>query len=1177
MYKIFTAIICGSYSCVKPKIIWIMRLSYIFCLITFMQVSAATIAQKININTTNAPLKEVLKNIRKQSGYSIFYDADLIKMAKPVTLKVENSSLEETLKKCFTGQPFNYKINEKTILIIPKVVANETVEHMPLAMVNYITGKVTNERNEPLPGVNIKEKNATAATTTNNDGFFRIGTRDQNSILIFSSIGYESQELTVPKSGVMTVVLKEQNTGLNDVVVVGYGVQKKRDLTGSVSSVKQKDLENQLTPNVLTALAGQMPGVDVRQGDGTPGANPIIRIRGTGSLGGGGASNAPLYVVDGIPLEDASSINAINSNDIESVDVLKDAASAAIYGARGGNGIILITTKRGKSGNPTIDFSVSSGIQALPKQIDVLDRDEHIQFMKEVTLANWLSVGGNPNTPNGSRTFGNQTSQYNYIPAFDNPETLPNTNWQDEIYKKALLANYQVSVQGGTDKTKFFVSGNYYIQDGIIRRTGFKRYTARANVETNVSRSVKMGINFTPSYTMNDILPTNGHWSGAPGGEAVTISTSLLMPPTLPARYPNGLYGMTETNPLYYNTYGYNRLMSPIQPIYEPAYRNTSAINRYLGNGFVDVALFKDLTFRSNIGVDWRAVENSFYHPSTVSSAQNGVLVPDFPGTRASNIVASESKSTFRTISWDNTINYKHVFNKVHDVNFVGGYSVQQFHTELVSVAGQVNTFINDLVPSPAGASIRNGTYNASEYALMSYFGRAGYSYKGKYLLSASLRNDASSRFPKLNRNGLFPAVSVGWRIKEESFLKSVNFLSDLKLRVSYGVTGNYPTNLYPYQAVLNPINYNFNDVLSGGLAPSGILNDNLTWETNKQTNIGLDIAFLSRFNLSIDYYKRNTTNLLYTIPIPAVSGYVNTFGNVGEIENRGLELNLSSVNIKNDNFSWNTNFNIGGNRNKIVHLGTTDADIITTGDNPLVTILRVGQPLGMFYGYKTDGVFMNQQDVANNPTMRLNPSSGPGDTKFVDVNGDGAITPADRTVLGNPNPKFNYGITNNFRYKAFDLSVQLQGVQGGKILFLLERFIGINNPASNQLAYSGLNRWKSEAEPGDGLVPRATIQSRGPSIGLNEGSLDRWLFNGTYLRVRNIAFGYNLSAKLMKRLGLRSARAFLNAQNVLTFSNYVGYSPDGNNFGEQASIQSVDYGTYPQARVVTFGINVGI
>ena len=1175
MYKIYTAIKCGSYFCIQPKLLLIMRLSYLICLVSIMQVSAASVAQKISLDKNNAPLRETLNDIRVQSGFSIFYDVDLISNAKAVNIHIKDASLNEALKQCFVNQPFDYKINQKTILIIPR---NIPVPSLQVQRAISITGRVTDDKKQPLPGVTVKIKNAPQVTITNADGVFTLSAPDQNTVLVFSFVGFENQEVTIGKVTFMNITLKEQNTGLNEIVVVGFGTQKKRDLTGAVSSLKTKDLENQVTPNVLSAMAGQLPGVDVRQGDATPGGNPVIRIRGTGSLGGGGASNAPLYVVDGIPLEDATGINAINSNDIESIDVLKDAASAAIYGARGGNGIILITTKRGKSGNPTIDFAYSTGLQMLPKQIDVLDRDQNIQYVKELSAANWASVKGNPSTPNGSRTFGGLFAPYNYIPAFDNPDTIPNTNWQDEIFRKALLSNYQVGIQGGSEKFKYFASGNYYKQDGIIRRTGFDRYTARINMESTISKTVKVGLNFTPSYTKNDNLPTNGHWSGAPGGEAVTISTSLLMPPTIPARYPNGLYGMTEANSFYYNTYGYNRFLSPIQPIYEPAYRNTLTNNRYLGNGFIDVTPFKDISFRSNIGIDWRVAENSFYHPSTVSSSINGVLTPGFPGTRAANIVANEAKTTYRTISWDNTVNYRHVFNKNHDVNAVGGYSVQQFHNESVTIAGQANTFINDLVPSPAGASTRNGNFAASEYALMSFFARLSYSYKGKYLLSGSLRNDASSRFPKASRSGWFPAVSAAWRINEEAFLKKIEFVSDLKLRVSYGVTGNYPTNLYPYQAVLNQLNYNFNDIQAGGLVPSGILNDQLTWETNKQINIGLDMGFFNnRLSMSVDYYKRNTTNLLYTIPIPAVSGYVNAFGNVGEIQNKGLEFTLTSVNIKRENFNWSTNFNIGGNKNEIIHLGTNDADIITTGDNPLVTILRVGQPLGMFYGYKTGGIFKNQQDVIDNPTMKFNASSGPGDTKFVDVDGNGVITPADRTILGNPNPKFTYGLTNNFRYKAFDLSVQLQGLQGGKTFFLLERFLTTGLANSNQLTDYALNRWKSDTEPGDGIMPRASIQARGQSVGLSESSLDRWLYSGTYIRIRNIAFGYSVPNTFAKRIGLRSLRCTLTAQNVYTFSNYVGYSPDSNVFGEQASIQAVDYGVYPQPRIFSFGLNVGL
>jgi len=1041
-----------------------------------------------------------------------------------------------------------------------------------------VTGKVVDNQNKPLSGVTVKIKGTQTGVATNNDGVFKINVPDQNSILVFSMIGFDPQEVTVGGNVFISITMLDQTTGLNQIVVVGYGTQKKKDLTGSVSSLKSADLENQQTPNVLTALAGQMPGVDVKLGDATPGGNPVIRIRGTGSLGGGGASNAPLYVVDGIPLEDASGINAINSSDIESIDVLKDAASAAIYGARGGNGIILITTKRGKSGKPTIDFSYAAGVQSLPKQIKMLDRDQNIQYMKELATASWASVGGNPNTPNGSRTFGGQFAPYNYIPGFDNPDTIANTNWQDYVYHTALQSNYQVGFQGGSDKFKYYASGNYYDQNGIIRHTGFDRYTARLNMESTISKTVRTGLNFTPSYTGTDILPTNGHFNGAPGGEAVTIANALMMPPTIPARYPNGLYGMTDGYPLYYNTYAYTRLDSPLQPIYEPAYRNTSAMNRYLGNAFVEVTPINNLVLKSNVGLDWRTVENSFYHPSTVSTLTFPVLTPGFPGTRASNIVASEGKATYRTISWDNTLNYHRLFAGSHDVNFVAGYSVQQFHTENVSVAGQANTFINDLVPNPAGASIRNGTYTASEYALISYFGRLSYSYKGKYLLSGSLRNDASSRFPEISRHGWFPAISGAWRVTNEPFMQPIKFLADLKLRASYGVTGNYPTNLYPYQAVLNQLNYNFNDVQAGGLVPSGILNDKLTWETNKQTNLGLDVSILdSRINLSVDYYVRNTTNLLYTIPIPSVSGYVNTFGNVGQIRNNGWEINVSSVNIRTPDFTWNTNFNIGGNSNKVIHLGTSDADIISTGDNPLVTILRVGQPLGMFYGYKTAGIFKDQADVNANPSMKFNASSGPGDTKFVDVDGDGKITAADRTILGNPNPNFTYGMTNTFKYKNFDLSIQLQGVQGGKTLFLLERFIANGVPTQNQLAEYALNRWKSDTDPGNGIMPRATIAGRGASVGLVESSLDRWLYDGSYLRIRNVTLGYNLPSSFAKKIGMRTARATLTGQNLYTFSKYVGYGPDNNNGGESVTFQSLDYGVYPSARIISFGLNFGL
>lgn len=1176
MYKNFTALICGKHFCYSLKLLIVMKLSIVLLMVTFLQVNASSFAQKVSLKVENATVKDVFQLLTEQTGYTFMADASLLKSVKPINLSLTRVEIRTVLDQCFIDELIDIVFNESyKAIIIKKRKAN----NLEVAQQLSISGRVTDEKNLPLAGVTIRVKGETAAVASDASGNYKIVVSNKNGLLTYKFIGFEDQEIAIAGKTTINVVLKAKIAGLDEIVVVGYGTQKRLSVSAAISSVKAADIENQQTANALSAIEGLMPGVEVKQGDGAPGSNPVIRIRGTGSLGGSAASNAPLYVVDGIPLEDASGINSINTNDIESIDVLKDAASSAIYGARGGNGVVLITTKKGKIGVPSIDFSLSNGFQNVPKKISMLDRDQHIQFVKEVTEANWLSVGGSLDVPNGSRVFASQRNPYNYVPAYDNPGSVANTDWQDEIFQKnALFGNYQVTVQGGSDKFRYFSSANYLSQNGIVRSTRFKRYSGRINLESTISKMVKAGISFTPSNTKNNILPTSGHFSSAPGNESVTVTTALIMPSTIQARFPDGLYGMTESNPDYYNLYGYARLRSPIQAMYEPAYRNTVENNRYMGTGFVEVAPLAGLLFRTSFGIDSRNVQNSYYHPSTLSSESNGVLTPGFPGTNSGNIIATESQNNFRTMNWDNLLTYKRTFNKNHDLSLLAGYSVQMYRAESVSVSGTRGTFINDLVPSPAGASTTTGGYDASEYTLISFFGRANYSFKDRYIFSGALRNDASSRFPSENRNGWFPSVSAAWRIKQEEFLKSVKFLSDLKVRVSYGVTGNYPTNLYPYQSVLTKVNYNFNNNLAGGSAPNRILNDRLTWETNKQINLGLDAGlYAGRVNFTIDYYKRNTTNLLYTVPIPGIAGFTNSFGNIGEIQNRGLELSISSVNIDKSGFKWSSNFNIGGNRNKIIHIGVNDADIIMNGDPPLTTILRAGYPLAMFYGYKTAGIFMNKADVDANPTMKFNASSGPGDTKFVDVDGDGKITSADRTLLARPTPDFTYGLINKFTYKGFDLSVQLQGVQGGKILFLLERFVGTNDKSYNQLTYSVLNRWQSEEKPGNGLIPRAPIQSKGTSIGLPESSLDRWLYDGSYLRLRNVTFGYNLSKTICQKIRLKSVRGYISAQNIYTFSNYIGYGPDANYTGEQATIQSVDYGNYPQARTVTFGLNVGL
>lgn len=1038
-----------------------------------------------------------------------------------------------------------------------------------------IIGRVIDEGGRPLYGVTVQLKNATRITTTDTSGRYKIIVPSSGGILRYTMIGYETQERIIGNQKNINISMKKIISDLDEVVVIGYGTQKRLSLSASVTSAKAEDIEKQVVSNPISALAAQMPGVEIRQTQGMPGENPVVRIRGVGSLGGGTASNEPLYVVDGIPLENPDDFNSINANDIASVDVLKDAAASAIYGARGGNGVILITTKKGKAGTSKLDFTYYTGFQNVTKKIEMLNKDQFIQFQKEITSANWESMGGNPAVPNGQRVIGGQRTQYNYPVIFDTPDSLPNTDWQDEIFRKsAPMSNYQIAASGGNERLSYFISGNYLDQTGLIRRTGFKRYTARANLDAVVNKLLKVGATFSPSYTSTDRLPTNGHFNG-PNNEPSTILSALGMPPTIIGRYSDGLYGSTFGE---YISAGFNAIRTPLQSIYEPNYRNQQTVFRFTGSMYSELSLLKYITLRTNLGADYRSNKLSYYRPSTIAGVNQFTRTPGYPDGRVGLIQARENEDSYLTMSWDNTLNYIRKFKKEHDINVLAGYSVQQYLHKGFSLIGQSGTFVNDLVPYPSGAASINGSNVINESALISYFGRINYGFQNKYLISAALRNDASSRFPEGKKAGLFPSVSAAWRISREGFFKQVRVINELKLRASYGITGNYPGSMYPYQSILQRVDYNFNDVQAIGYAPNRLETKDLTWETNRTIDLGLDIAFFkNRINLNVDYYQRNTTNLLYNVPVPPVSGFTTAFGNVGELENKGFEISLNSVNYNSKGFKWTSILNLSTNRNKIKHIGLDDADIFASFDAPLVTILRVGQPMASFYGYKTAGVFTDKADLEANSSMKFSAGSGLGDTKFVDTNGDGIITSDDRIILGNPNPDFTYGISNRFSYKTFDLDIQLQGVEGGEILFLVQRFYGVNNKGFNQLTYSAINRWKSPEEPGNGIMPRAPIQARGNSVGINESDLDRWLFDGSYLRIRNVTLGYRIPANITRNSFLRSMKMYVSVQNLYTFTKYIGYDPDANYFGQQANMSGVDYGNYPQSRIFTFGINLGL
>jgi TonB-linked SusC/RagA family outer membrane protein len=1023
-----------------------------------------------------------------------------------------------------------------------------------------ITGTVTDQDGQLLPGAVVKLKGTTITTSTDVHGVYKLNLKSLSGTLVFSFIGYVSKEIEISTAKNYDVTLTKNTTSLSEVVVIGYGSQQKTSVSNSIASMNATQIEKQVTGNVLDAMEGQMAGVEVRQGSGRPGDNPTVRIRGTGSIN---ASNAPLYVVDGLPLEDASDINTINPNDIASIDVLKDAASAAIYGSRGGNGVVIITTKKGSPKRTKFDVAYYTGASRVTKELQVLDRDQYIQYEKEGFQYTWTQSGGNPATPNAQRP-----STYRYLPMYDNPDTIANTNWQDEIFRTAVVSNYQVGVQGGSDKINYYISGNYLYQEGIVKATNLNRYSLRANINATLNKYMKAGINFTPTYGIENLRATDGHFNGSQG-DGATLLSALMMPPTIPAKFPDGTYGQTLGTKIFT---GNVAITSPLEKLEDPNYINRSNTYRMQGIAYIEVDPLKDLTYKMNLGGDYKNASTLFYRPSTVSTATAPAGVP---GTQSNvaNIAGNNVSINANNYTWDNQVTYDHTFNLVHHFNATAVYSIQKSNSSSQTLTGQAGTFANDLVQNVQGASIINGTTAGQAWSLMSYLGRLTYDYKSKYLFTASIRRDGTSRFAPGHQWGTFPSVSGGWRISDEDFFKKVTAVSDLKMRASYGVTGNFSIGNYAWESTLTASNYNLgagDGKLVAGYAPNNFENPNLTWETNTQLGGGVDIGLLKdRIYLSVDVYRRVTSNLLYNRPVPGNSGFNQYLGNIGSVGNKGIEIDLKTTNINSHSFTWNTNLNFSLNRNEVLKLGEDNASILTTTENTVTQLIQVGQPFAVFYGYPTAGIFTDQADVNAHPDMKFSTAAGPGDTKFVDTNHDGVISAADQVILGNPTPSFSYGITNAFTYKRFDLSIQLQGVQGGDIYYLGSRFVGVNALTYNQLAVSVLNRWKSPTDPGDGIYPRIG------SVGIAQSNVQRYLYDGSYLRIRNVSLGYTMKPATLAKIGVSALKLYVTGQNLFTFTKYIGYNPEVNQYGEGVTSIGLDYGSYPLSRSVVFGVNL--
>lgn len=1139
-------------------------------------------AQKVSFNGEQVSLKQAFQKIESVSKYKIAYNATQLDVNKIVILSQKNVDVLKVLDAILVGTDCTYKINDGYIVITP----------VQKGTVRKIEGTVKDTKGEPIIGATVMVKGTATGTITDFDGNFSLDATDGANLEI-SYVGYQSQQIKAISGKLLAVTLKEDTEILDEVVVVGYGTQRKRDVTTSIASVRASDLKGQPVSSMAEAMAGKMPGVQITQGTGAPGSSLQIKVRGTGTITAG---TSPLYVVDGVPLA-KDQLNTFNMNDVESIEVLKDASSAAIYGSRGSNGVVLITTKKGTSGKTTVTYGGYYAWQSVSKKIDMLDAYEYAELAYDARNNTYVDkmesinrkriAAGNSPLPfsisdNNALRLKNSGNDYNtivpmeLIPYLNGTPGLTNTDWQDEIYRTAGMQNHTVSASGGSDKIKYYVSLDYLNQDGIIINSDFKRYGARLNLD--VSEGIfKFGITLNPSLTIENKVNSDGAYNSNGGG---VVASALHSSPIFPVYNDDGSFCFAQNSwsadtETIMDDGSIKRGNSQTQ-VWNPValamlQKDEKKASRIFGNIYGEVAFLPSLKYRANFGVDLYNDSEDTFRPSTIplsNTKGNPESIPE------------ATSQTSRIYNWvfEQTLSYNKNFGG-HSVSVLGGWTMQYQRDE--SNYAFANGFIINSIPTLNAGTVTRGNSNASEWSLLSALARIQYNYLGKYMITGALRADGASRFGKNNRWGYFPSVSLGWRISEEKFMNSLEFIDDLKLRASYGLTGNFNIPNYGAQGELAYYSY----VLGGsspdaikGAAPKSMPNPDLKWEKTAQVNVGFDATlFKNRLTLGLDLYNSNTYDLLLNVPVSMTTGYTTRLENIGKVNNKGIEFNISTNHQMGD-VTWSAYFNISKNINEVKALGPGNADIISSGSvGNAYFITRVGEPIGSYYLPVVEGVYKNQAEVdaslhyVDSPSNYGLADTKPGDFKFKDVNGDGIldISDTDRAIVGNYMPDFTYGFGANIAWKGIDLGVIFQGVYGNEILNLSRRYF--YNHEGNMNNYKGaLDRWKSEDNPGSGMNVRANRVSKGQN-----GTTSTWhVEDGSYLRIKNISLGYTFPMSLVNKVCLQAARIYCSIQNPFTFTRYEGYNPEVSN-RNSVTTNGEDYGVYPLARTISLGVNL--
>ena len=1131
-----------------------MKLTGILFLVSVFSIQANSYSQRTRLssNLEDVKITRVFEKIEKETKFKFLYNHEEIDVDRIVSLKVENERLDTILSDLFANTDISYVVRKRQIILktIDQAAVNTvnpigpSKNSMVQAPQQSVSGTVTDADGAPLPGANVLEKGTANGTQSDFDGNFSISVTDDVAILVVSYIGFATKEIPLNGQDNIKVTLEASASGLEEVVVVGYGTVRKKDLTGSVSSVKGSELEKTPSNTFVQALQGKASGVDIKAASNAPGGGIRIRIRGTNSIN---ASSQPLYVVDGFPIDNGNTtpgaggnraspgdpLSSISSSEIASIEVLKDASATAIYGARGANGVVIVTTKRGDVGKAKIDFDYSMNVSNVRKKLDLANARELAILTNE-----WATNNNQPLIYDGE----------------DKPlpeELGEGTDWQDQIFTTALTHDYNLTVSGGDEDTRYLVAGNYLNQDGIIIESNFKRAGLKFNLDQNFGDRAKFGINTNLTRTINDAVPSDG------GGfqNDTPLWNALATTPIIPVYDSDGNYvhNHDETVKILENPVSIAKTRSDL-----------TYTTRILGNAFFKYELFEGFSFKVNLGADLISSKRNAYTPTTAETQ----ALPN-------NGIASIGNIQRTNLLAEYTVNYNKSFGKDHRVDAVAGFTYQTNDVE--TSFSQTNDFFTDLVEFNnlgLGSDPRPSESSATKTGLLSYLGRANYVFKNKYIVTGSVRRDGSSKFGEGRKWGLFPSGALAWRLIEEKFISDLNVFSALKVRGSYGLTGNESIGAYNslslYGSTGRPI---IGGVPVIGLAPNRISNPDLRWERTKQTDLGLEMGFFDgALNLEAGYYIKKTEDLLLSVAIPTQTGYTTSVQNIGKVENRGFEFDLG-LNHTFGKLTWNSNFNISFNRNKLLELPEGTDEIVNNigrGETSYgYTIAREGEPLGQFFGYRFEGIWQSEDEIieAGNTVGGVNRVGLP---KYKDLNGDGFNQNFDdREVVGNPNPDFIYGFTNSFSYKNINLSIFINGSQGNDLANMNTIGLYAQPQKHNVLQKVFDERWTG---PGTSNTIEAPLTNAGEWKNFS----DRNVEDGSYLRVKTINLSYNFPTDDIGLNWLRNAQLYLAADNLITITNYSGFDPEVDLYANNNLSFGVDNGAYPTSRSIRIGMKLG-